>query len=407
MGKIKLDDADGPALGITLAGVNDPGASRTHLQKTIESHLDAIAGDIGARPVGSAENAATYDYINGVIAAAGMDAYTFESAVEYRVATNWSCTDRWGTVSMLPGASSPPLDVVDAVVMPTVYRTAEDLKEQPPEAGSIAVASLGILHESQFCELVEPAAAVAWFREGHLGLYSGNCKRPDTQPLVAGFAIDEATAAKWTSEPTRINAQITVTNKTVVLRSIICDFAIDGGLAPCFVAHYDSKPLAPGANDNASGVAALLAMLERWPSNKPARFIFFDGEEIGLLGSSAYVDDLERSGRLSEVGCVVCPDSVGLGELHLYTADKYGPFPELTLQRCRAEFRSRGWSLPERVARFGGSDYVSFHVRGIPSIFLSDFPNTVRHTTMDTLDRVDTAVLAYLAEVLTEARWQE
>ena len=58
-------------------------------------------------------------------------------------------------------------------------------------------------------------------------------------------------------------------------------------------AHYDSfsfeGPPAPGADDDASGVAAVLEtarLLSKWPSEATIRFIAFDREEQGLYGSS-------------------------------------------------------------------------------------------------------------------------
>ncbi|MBU0640065.1 MAG: M28 family peptidase, partial [Planctomycetes bacterium] len=58
-------------------------------------------------------------------------------------------------------------------------------------------------------------------------------------------------------------------------------------------AHYDSKNN-PGADDDASGVAALLELariLARYESEYTIVFITFDLEELGKIGSTAYVDD--------------------------------------------------------------------------------------------------------------------
>ena len=53
------------------------------------------------------------------------------------------------------------------------------------------------------------------------------------------------------------------------------------------------SPTVPGANDNASGVAAMLRAAERITAGRrPARtvvFIAFTGEEEGLLGSAYFV----------------------------------------------------------------------------------------------------------------------
>jgi Zn-dependent M28 family amino/carboxypeptidase len=141
-------------------------------------------------------------------------------------------------------------------------------------------------------------------------------------------------------------------------------------------------------------------MLDSWPRDRPARFIFFDGEETGLRGSRGHVRDLVTRGRRHEISAVICPDSVGLDELHLYTADRAGPFPDDLLAPARRAFREHGWAPLERAARSGASDYLPFHELGIPCLFLSDFPNLTRHTTGDGLDRVKLPVLVRLARVL-------
>lgn len=57
-------------------------------------------------------------------------------------------------------------------------------------------------------------------------------------------------------------------------------------------AHYDSMSNAPGADDNGSGtvgVMELARLLSRYPAKKTLRFIGFDLEEAGLVGSTRYV----------------------------------------------------------------------------------------------------------------------
>ena len=57
-------------------------------------------------------------------------------------------------------------------------------------------------------------------------------------------------------------------------------------------AHYDSETKGPGADDNASGVLGLLEVmnvLSKYDFDRTIKFIAFDGEEIGHLGSKLYV----------------------------------------------------------------------------------------------------------------------
>lgn len=66
-------------------------------------------------------------------------------------------------------------------------------------------------------------------------------------------------------------------------------------------AHYDAVLGTSGADDNATGVAVLLELarsLSADPPRHPIRLIAFDLEEYGLIGSSAYANDLQEPLRL-------------------------------------------------------------------------------------------------------------
>ncbi|MEN3370345.1 MAG: hypothetical protein V7609_2488 [Verrucomicrobiota bacterium] len=66
-----------------------------------------------------------------------------------------------------------------------------------------------------------------------------------------------------------------------------------GGPAVLLVAHYDSVPTGPGANDDGVGVATLLETARAITASDPLRndvlFLFTDAEETGLLGAGAFV----------------------------------------------------------------------------------------------------------------------
>ncbi|MEP0885956.1 M20/M25/M40 family metallo-hydrolase, partial [Trichocoleus sp. ST-U3] len=62
-------------------------------------------------------------------------------------------------------------------------------------------------------------------------------------------------------------------------------------------AHYDAVPGTPGADDNATGVAALLELAKAFatePASYPIQLVAFDMEEYGLLGSAQYAADLRQ-----------------------------------------------------------------------------------------------------------------
>jgi hypothetical protein len=67
-----------------------------------------------------------------------------------------------------------------------------------------------------------------------------------------------------------------------------------GGKAVLLCAHYDSVPHSMGASDNGAGVVTLMETLRTLRAGPPLTndiiFLFTDGEEIGLLGATAFVE---------------------------------------------------------------------------------------------------------------------
>lgn len=62
----------------------------------------------------------------------------------------------------------------------------------------------------------------------------------------------------------------------------------------CFTAHYDSVPFSTGAYDNGTGTTTILEALAYFSKHRPNRtlkFIWCGSEEMGLLGSKAYVEE--------------------------------------------------------------------------------------------------------------------
>lgn len=77
-------------------------------------------------------------------------------------------------------------------------------------------------------------------------------------------------------------------------RNVVCE--IKGHTYPeeivAITAHYDSVPYSCGAYDNASGSVGIMELFHHFNENKPARtirFVWCGSEEMGLLGSRAYV----------------------------------------------------------------------------------------------------------------------
>lgn len=165
-------------------------------------------------------------------------------------------------------------------------------------------------------------------------------------------------------------------------------------------AHFDTVPGSPGANDNATGVAMVLA-LGRWLSELPCRelhviLVAFDEEEIGLVGSQAFAAFLV--GQPIDVVSVHTIDQMGWDAdgdraLELERADR-GLFELYEA----AEPLAPG-DTPLIPTNTGFTDHVSFRELGFAAVglteeFVSGDTTPHYHLPSDTFDTVD---LPYLA----------
>jgi hypothetical protein len=157
-----------------------------------------------------------------------------------------------------------------------------------------------------------------------------------------------------------------------------------GSMAP------DSKEIHNGADDNASGTAALLAVAERLAKGpRPARtvvFIAFSGEESGLLGSMYYIAHpvvpVERTVAMLNMDMV--------GRLRGRPVIAYGTE---TAEEWRGilDEASRAESLPYtgRGDGFGASDQTSFYSRGIPVLHFFTNTHADYHRPSDDWEKID------------------
>jgi len=147
-------------------------------------------------------------------------------------------------------------------------------------------------------------------------------------------------------------------------------------------AHYDSLTVGTGAWDNATGSATIMYIYRHFLKNAPRRtmhFIWCDAEELGLLGSKAYVaqhedlikDEIRFCFNFDMCGTILGPSSVkvtGRESLMSYAE-----------QFCKEMGHSA------RITRsVHSSDSAPFADKGVPSISLSR-----RSTTADIHNRYD------------------
>lgn len=165
-----------------------------------------------------------------------------------------------------------------------------------------------------------------------------------------------------------------------------------GSLAPGVEAVHN------GADDNASGVAALLEVAERLASGaRPRRtvvFVTFTGEELGLLGSARFAADVIRMNAMLNL------DMVGRLEnraLIVYGLDTAVEWRTLVADAARAE----GIPLALEDDGFGPSDHTSFYARGVPVLHFFSNVHAQYHRPEDDWDRIDVAGLRRVADLVT------
>ncbi len=203
-------------------------------------------------------------------------------------------------------------------------------------------------------------------------------------------------------------------------------------------AHFDSTPGTPGADDNASGVAAMLEaarLLRHWRPAATVQFVGFNLEEVYRLwppvyriGSRAYVERLRAERRrvagalvLEMVGFVgpqrTVPAAVQLVKriprdgrflavvgdggsrplLETFTRAADGVVPVVTLA-----VPMRGWAVPDCRR----SDNARFWDAGYPALMLTDtaeLRNPHYHQPTDTPERLDYAFMAGVVGAVVKA----
>jgi hypothetical protein len=152
-----------------------------------------------------------------------------------------------------------------------------------------------------------------------------------------------------------------------------------------------------GADDNASGVAALLAiarMLTLEPPRERERavvFVVFSGEESGLLGSRYYAE--HPLFPAEQVLAMINLDTVGRlrdRQLIVFGTGTAREFPAI-LEGLNQAF---GLRLALRPEGAGASDQTAFFEKDIPALHLFTGPHEDYHRVTDSADRVDCAGLA-------------
>jgi len=178
-------------------------------------------------------------------------------------------------------------------------------------------------------------------------------------------------------------------------------------------AHLDSVHNA-GANDDASGLTSILItakVLKEIEPEHTVHFVAYDLEEVGLVGSTHYVENTvgvlrEREGKRAIVGNLqsdMIAYEEGRFDAVLGTCDRAGPIDD-ALSRAAEELDS-----PIELAEvcLGRSDHQPFWDAGLPAAVLTDgavydgYP--CYHKPCDTVDKLNISYLRSMIELTAAA----
>ncbi|MGF0168464.1 M20/M25/M40 family metallo-hydrolase [Streptomyces albidoflavus] len=169
--------------------------------------------------------------------------------------------------------------------------------------------------------------------------------------------------------------------------------------AVVLVAHYDTVPASPGANDNAVAVAALLETAralagERGRLGNDVVFLFTDAEEVGQLGARAFVEQHELRER---IGAVLNFEARGSrGPALMFETGRNSQAAYRHLERA-ADHQYTSSLFQEVYKRMpNATDFSAFKKAGIPGFNFAHIGGyTHYHSASDTPETVEPETLQH------------
>jgi aminopeptidase YwaD len=374
-----------------------------HLARRAWAFLTELTEHHSPRASATDEEAASADYIAGLFRGLGYD----PSVQQFGVRT--LAADR-PVLALDPATlSSPKAPSFDALPLRlSAERSASgELAEAGLVLGDLPVGSLdgkvalierGVVpFETKVSRASRAGATAAIIFNNEPGQFGGTLS---TQAAIPVVSVSQETGAELRSLMVGgvVRATVSVIYKSVPSRNVVIERPGEDPAAGVVVlgGHFDTVPDVPGANDNGSGTAVLLAIAEAVKDIKlpvTVRFIAFGSEELGLLGSRHYVDSLAEADRRGLIAMLNF-DALGTGPTP-------GVFGEVDLvDRAVGAAGALGLRMQREPGIQGGSsDFASFEASDIPFLFFlaGDFSRI--HTPEDRLEFVDADLMGTAAAV--------
>lgn len=377
-------------------GTPPPDLAETVTGEAVYEHLEGLAevaaANGGNRAVGTPGYEAGAAYVEQVLRDAGYEPERQYFDVETYTPT--SVTLAVGDLALAPAAleyapSTPAGGVTAELVAPADPLGCDAAAWEGVEAADkIAVVSRGTCSFAEKSVAAGAAGASALVIANNVDepLTTGTLGEslPEHVPTVGvtqseGAAVLELVAAGPVSATLDLQASVEVVETFNVLAETATgrdDNVVMVG------AHLDGVEDGPGINDNGSGSAAILEtavrLAEAGPLNNQVRFAWWGAEEIGLLGSTHYVDDLVATApaEAEAIATYLNFDMVGSPNytIGVYDADESTyeapvevPEGSVATEAVFTDYFD-GVGQPWVDSEFSGrSDYQAFILNGIPA----------------------------------------
>ncbi len=253
--------------------------------------------------------------------------------------------------------------------------------------GKVALIERGVISfEEKVGRVVEAGAIAAVVYNNESGAFGGQLATQANIPVVA-ISKEEGESIKRLMGDGAVTANVSVVYEMRQTANVIAEKPGAAGDSRVIVlgGHLDTVPNVPGANDNGSGIATLLAIAKNVADSSypfTVRFVPFGSEELGLLGSQHYVASLSNEEKTNVIAM--------LNFDALATGPVTGVLGDFGLARKVLDYASEHEIEVKRRLNLGltggSSDHASFKAVGIPVVFFlaDDFSRI--HTPEDTLE---------------------
>ena len=272
---------------------------------------------------------------------------------------------------------------------------------QPADVrGKVALARRGEIRFSEkVSNLAAAGATAALIFNSEPGSFAGSLSGLGQVPAV-GLSKEDGEQLLWLVQRGPTTVRLTVDADVQERTGVNVIASKPGGPRMVVIGgHYDSVPAGSGANDNASGTATVLEVARivaarQYPFS--VRFIAFGAEEEGLLGSRAYVGQLDQAAR-GAILAMINLDMVGVGDRLSFGGD--ATLVDKAAELAQADGVAFG-RLSGRVA--SASDHANFQAAGVSTLFLNRPDDPHYHTSDDRAEYVKPELMASAGQIVLE-----